>query len=98
MPERKHEFSLRREVRFAVVGLDVIDWSQEDAYPCTIHCTKHAHSGSTVLLYAHCTCGWDSFVGDHIDGQSNAIEARLRHLQHQIDCLMDRDAAEAKNA
>lgn len=89
--KRKHAFSLRRERRLSVAGRHVEDWNTEDAYPCKASCTAHReHGGKTVYLYAHCSCGWESFVGDDIYRAANTTEARLRHLQHQIDVLVEK--------
>lgn len=82
------EFSIRKEPRFAIEGREVLNWRAENAYPCKDGCKEnHRHNGATVLLYAHCSCGWEIFVGDHIYSHANTSEGRLQFLQHQINLL-----------
>lgn len=82
----QHQLTVRRELRHSFYGNKVIDWNAENAYPCVDGCQEpHRHSGSTVLLFADCTCGWSSFVGNHIYENHVQMEARMRFLQHQID-------------
>jgi hypothetical protein len=63
--------------------------SRYELYPCLESCNTagHIHTGSTVFIYATCSCGWRVFVGDHIDSRGS-LEGRLLHLQHQIDEIM----------
>lgn len=87
-----HVISFRKEARFARLDVDA-NLPLDKGYPCLTTCTDltHFHTGTTKLIYARCSCGWELLVGDYIYEKDAKLEGRLQHLQHQIDAARRQD-------